>query len=89
MGVLKNQRKMKPEVEKLVFTELESESDSTSIAFVAESPIATYYIDFDKSERTYTSYCTYAEIGQDPTLIGAIQRVNKFHRDNVLNCLLW
>ena len=51
---------MKPEVEKLVFTELESESDSTSIAFVAESPIAAYYIDFNKDEKMYRSYSSNA-----------------------------
>lgn len=89
MGVLKNQRKMKPEVEKLVFTELESESDSMSIAFVAESPIATYYIDFYKEEKTCRSYSSNAVIGEDKTLIKAIQRSNEFHKSNVLNCLTW
>ena len=89
MGVLKNQRKMKPEVEKLVFTELESESDSKSIAFVAESPIAAYYIDFNKDEKMYRSYSSNAVIGEDKTLIKAIQRSNEFHKSNVLNCLTW
>ena len=80
---------MKPEVEKLVFTELESESDSMSIAFVAESPIATYYIDFNKDEKIYVSYSSNAVIGEDKTLIKAINRVNDFHRANVLSCLSW
>lgn len=78
---------MKPEVEKLVFTEYES--DGNFISFMAESPFGTYYIDYDKTEKTYSSYCQYAEIGLDKTLIKAINRVNDFHRANVLNCLSW
>lgn len=78
---------MKPEVEKLVFTEYES--DNNFIPFMAESPFGTYYIDYDKSEKTYSSYCQYAEIGEDNTLIKAIQRVNAFHADNIIKCLAW
>ena len=79
---------MKPEVEKLVFTEFETEEDSPLTSFIAESPMMTYYIDFDKSEGAYRSYCTTSEIGEDRTLIKAIQRVNAFHSDNVLKCLV-
>ncbi len=80
---------MKPEVEKLVFTELEEEEGSRLITFVAESPVATYYIDYSKDDKTYKSYCVSAVIGEDVSLIKAIQRVNAFHGKRVLDCLVW
>lgn len=80
---------MKPDVEKLVFTELEEDVDGEYISFIAESPIGTYYIDCRKGEKEYSSYTTNAEIGSDVSLIKAIQRVNDYHRAIVLNCLSW
>ena len=59
------------------------------VSFIAESPIGTYYIDMNKEEKTYNSYTSNAEIGEDSTLIKAIQRSNEFHKANVLNCLIW
>lgn len=80
---------MKPEVEKLVFTELEEEENSNLITFVAESPVATYYIDYNKSDKTYRSWCMGSEIGTEKSLIKAIQAVNTYHRANILDCLVW
>lgn len=81
---------MNPIVEKLVFTELDMDDGSKLISYVAESPIGTYYIDFDKDEQSYTSYCMYKDnIGEDFTIGEAIHRVNVFHKSNVLNCLSW
>jgi len=79
---------MKPEVKKLVFTELEMEDDNYVLSFIADSPIGAYYIDFYENDHTYSSYCASDEIGEDKTLIKAIQRVNDFHRNNVLECLI-
>lgn len=70
---------------KLVFTEYVQDGDY--ISYKAESPFGTYYIDHNLIDKTFSSYCDYAEIGDDLTLIDAIKAVNTFHDRNLKLCL--
>lgn len=70
---------------KLVFTEYEKEGDY--ICYKASSPFGEYYIDHNLVENIFSSYCDYAEIGDDVSLIEAIKAVNVFHDRNLKLCL--
>ncbi len=70
---------------KLVFTEYGQYGDY--IAYKAESPFGIYYIDHDLVKNIFSSYCDYAEIGDNLTLIDAIKAVNAFHDKNLKLCL--
>ena len=70
---------------KLVFTEYAQ--DGNYISYQAESPFGIYYIDHDLIKNIFSSYCDYAEIGDDVSLIEAIKAVNVFHDRNLKLCL--
>lgn len=77
---------MKQQVERLVFTEIGE--DDVYVAYEAKSPFGKYYIDHNKTENTFSSYCDYAEIGEDVNLIKAIRRVNALHEENIKSALV-
>lgn len=74
-------------VNKLVFKEVEDTDYTNFISFIAESPIGAYYIDYDKRDKTYSSYNSNAEIGQDTSMEEAVKRVNSYHSANILACM--